>query len=53
LVTSCEVGMEKLLKLLNAFVNLSYHICLPMGLLAFHQIPPIRRPYFLFVVKGL
>ncbi len=46
LVTSCEVGIEKLLKLLNAFVNLSYHICLLMGLLAFHQIPPIRRPYF-------
>lgn len=53
LVTSWEISVEKLLKLLNAYVNLSYHICLPMGLLAFHQIPPIRRPYFLFVVKGL
>ena len=53
LITSCEVSVEKLLKLLNAFVNLGYHICLPMGLLAFHQIPPIRRPCILFVVKGL
>ena len=53
LVTSWEVSVKKLLKLLSAFVNLIYHICLLMILVAFSLNTPIRRLYFSFIVKGL
>jgi len=52
LVTSCEVSVEKLLKLLNAFVNLIYHICLLMGLLAFSSNTNHKEALFLVYCQG-
>ena len=52
LVTSCEVSVEKLLKLLNTFVNLIYHICLPVGLLAFSSNTTHKEALFFVYCQG-
>jgi hypothetical protein len=52
LVTSWEVNVEKLLKLLNGFVNLIYHLCLLMGLLAFSLNTTYKEALFFVYCQG-
>ena len=52
LVTSSEVSVEKLLKHLNGFVNLIYHVCLLMGLLAFSLNTTYKEALFSVCCQG-
>jgi hypothetical protein len=52
LLTSCEVSVEKLLKLLNAFVNLIYHLCLLMILVAFSLNTTYKEALFFLYCQG-
>ena len=53
LVTSFEVSVEKLLKQFRSFVNLIYHVCLLMGLLAFSSNTTYKEALFSVYCQGV